>query len=111
MAINVTQLLEKVYTLGATDLHLTVNTEPVIRKNRALSVLPDYAKMTIEDIEYFLSQVLTQEQKDLLDINKEVDFSVALGNKARFRVNAFFQKGYPAVALRLIPMEIPKLEA
>jgi twitching motility protein PilT len=111
MAINVTQLLEKVYTIGATDLHLTVNTTPTVRINRALSPLPDFQVMTIEDIEYFLSQVLTQEQKDLLDINKEVDFSVALGNKARFRVNAFFQKGYPAVALRLIPMQIPNLES
>jgi Tfp pilus assembly pilus retraction ATPase PilT len=36
MAINVTQLLEKVHSMGATDLHLTVNTAPVIRKTQSV---------------------------------------------------------------------------
>jgi len=39
-----------------------------------------------------------------------LDFSIALGQKARFRVNAFFQRGYPAVALRHITMDIPTIE-
>ena len=111
MALNVTQLLEKVFEVGASDLYLTMNTPPVIRINGRLSGLPDYDKMKSEDIEYFLSQVLTQEQKDLLDINKEVDFSVALGSKSRFRVNAFYQRGYPSAALRLVPMTVPSLES
>lgn len=111
MALNVTQLLEKVYEINASDLYLTINTPPVLRINGALNALEGYDKMKVEDIEFFLSQVLSQEQKDLLDLNKEVDFSVALGNKTRFRVNAFYQKGYPAVALRLVPMIIPSLES
>ena len=111
MALNVTQLLEKVYEINASDLYLTINTPPILRINGTLNALEGYDKMKIEDIEFFLSQVLSQEQKDLLDLNKEVDFSVALGNKTRFRVNAFYQKGYPAVALRLIPMTIPSLDS
>lgn len=111
MALNVSQLLEKVVDIRASDLHLLVNTMPVVRINRLLSVLEGYQPMSVEDINYFLSQVLTQEQKDLLDINKEVDFSVALGKKARFRVNAFYQKGYPSVAMRTIPMDIPSLDS
>lgn len=111
MKFNVTQLLEKVVELSASDLHLTVGTSPVVRINRQLQPLQDYPPVTIEDVEFFLSQVLNQEQKDLLEINKEVDFSVALGSKARFRVNAFYQRGYPSVALRMIPLVIPNLEA
>ena len=42
--------------------------------------------------------------------NKELDFSFALGEVARFRVNAFYQKGYLSAALRLIPNRIPTLE-
>lgn len=110
MALNVTQILEQVVNLKASDLHLTVGTPPVVRINRQLSVMQDTTPMAIDDIEFFLSQVLTQEQKDLLDINKEVDFSVALGNKARFRVNAFYQRGYPSVSMRMIPLKIPTID-
>ncbi len=111
MKFNVTQLLESVVEMNASDLHLTIGSPPVIRINRQLESLKDYPAMIIEDIEFFLSQVLNQEQKDLLEINKEVDFSVALGNKARFRVNAFYQRGYPSVAMRMIPLVVPNLEA
>jgi len=57
-----------------------------------------------------ISQFLDAKQRELLEINKELDFSIALGQKARFRVNAFFQRGYPAVALRHITMDIPTIE-
>jgi twitching motility protein PilT len=65
----------------------------------------------VEDIEYFLAQVLDEDQKSIFELNKELDFSIALGTKARFRVNAFYQKGYPSVALRLIPILIPTLSS
>jgi len=53
---------------------------------------------------------LDEKQRELLEINKELDFSIALGEKARFRVNAFFQRGYPSLALRYITIEIPTFE-
>lgn len=109
MAINTSQILEKIVELNASDLHLTVGMPPVIRVNTQLMALKEQGILTIEDISSFLSKVLTAEQKNVFEVNKEVDFSVALGNKARFRVNAFYQKGYPAVALRTIPMIIPSL--
>ncbi len=52
----------------------------------------------------------TPEQKELLITNKELDFSFALGELARFRVNAFYQKGFASASLRLIPSKIPSLE-
>lgn len=110
MAINVSQLLEQVLKLNASDLHLTVGMPPVVRVTTSLSQLKDTSPLTVEDINFFLSKVLTDEQKNILDVNKSVDFSVALGSKARFRVNAFYQKGYPSVALRTIPLVIPSLE-
>ncbi len=107
---NVTGILERVVSLDASDLHLTVGVPPVVRINRQLSTLSDYSSLTVEDIEAFLSQVLEPEQKDIFDVNRELDFSVALGTKARFRVNAFYQKGYPSVSLRHVPMVIPTLD-
>ena len=107
---NVAQLLEKVVSMGASDLHLSVGVSPVIRINTALSALPEIAPLTVEDVEFFLSQVLSQEQKDILEVNKELDLSVSLGNKVRFRVNVFYQKGYPSVAMRVIPTTVPTME-
>ncbi len=108
--LNATPLLEKILDLNASDLLLSVTNVPIIRVHGKLQQLPGYEPLTALDIEFFLSQILKADQKDILDVNKEIDFSVALGNKARFRVNAFFQKGYPSVALRAIPLRVPNLE-
>jgi len=108
---NVSQLLEQVVKMGASDLHLSVGVAPVVRVNTVLSPLSDNSPLTVEDVEFFISQILNQEQKDILDVNKELDLSVALGKKVRFRVNVFYQKGYPSVAMRTIPLTVPTLES
>ena len=108
--LEVSKLLEKVIESNASDLLISVGNNPIIRVNTNLSPLTEYDVLTSTDVEYFLSQILQADQKDILDVNKEIDFSVALGNKARFRVNAFYQRGYPSVALRAIPMVVPSIE-
>jgi len=110
MKINATQLLERVVQMDASDLHISVGSKPYVRVRTVLSVLDDYDILMVDDVEYFLSQILDTQQREVLEVNKELDFSVALGTKARFRVNAFFQKGYPSAALRHIPMSIPSFE-
>lgn len=107
---KVSELLTKVAKMDASDLHLSVGVSPIIRVNTVLQPISEIDPLEIEDIKFFLSQVLSQEQKDVLDVNKELDFSVALGKKVRFRINAFYQKGYPSVALRTIPLKVPTLE-
>jgi twitching motility protein PilT len=111
MKLNATQLLEKVIALNASDLHVGVGASPYVRINMALQILTDFPPLSVDDVEYFLSQILDTQQRELLEVNKELDFSVALGTKARFRVNAFFQRGYPAAALRYIPISIPPIES
>lgn len=111
MKLDATQLLERVVSMNASDLHVSVGSRPHVRVKTILSLLEDYDPLTVDDMEYFLSQVLDTQQREVLEVNKELDFSVALGSKARFRVNAFFQKGYPSAALRHIPMTIPSFES
>lgn len=110
MKINASVLLERCLALKASSMHLSVSNKPVVRIHTQLSQVSDMEVLTAEDVELFISQTLTKEQKDVFDVSKEMDFSIALGNKARFRVNTYYQKGYPAVSLRLIPMIIPHLE-
>jgi len=110
MKINAAQLLEKIVSMGGSDLHVGVGSPPYIRIQTKLSPIPDYDSLAVDDVEYFLSQIIDTQQREILEVNKEMDFSISLGQKARFRVNAFFQKGYPSVSLRHIPLTIPTLE-
>ena len=109
-SFNLTQLLEKIVNMGASDLHVSVGLPPVVRINTTLSRLTEFGQFGISEVEFVLSQMLNQSQKDVFDVNKEIDFSVSLGEKARFRVNAFYQRGYPSIALRIIPRKVPTLE-
>src|SRR3972149_3972324 len=110
MKLNASQLLEKVLSLNATDLHLSVGSNPMIRVNRRLSPLEEGSPLLVGDVEIFLTQLMEKEQKDLLAGHRALDFSVSLENKARFRGYAFYQRGYPSVALRLIPARPPQIE-
>ena len=110
MPINLKELVNSVISDGASDLHLSVGLPPIFRIKKQLLVKENFAVLTVDDIEYFMSQILTQDQRKIFEINKELYLSVNFGNNIRFRVTIFNQKGYPAVALRSIPFKVPDLE-
>lgn len=110
MKVQASQLLEKAIELSASDLHVSIGSKPYVRINTVLQPLPGMENFSVDDVEYFLSQILDQDQRQVLEVNKELDFSISLGAKSRFRVNAFYQKGYPSVALRVIPLSVPSIE-
>ncbi len=90
-------------------MHLVVGASPTIRVDGQLMPLAP-AALTPEDAQSLIFELLSGEQKEMLLVNKELDFSFALGDVARFRVNAYYQKGYLSAALRLIPSNIKSLE-
>ncbi|MBI4091324.1 PilT/PilU family type 4a pilus ATPase [candidate division WWE3 bacterium] len=110
MKFAANELLEKTIARKASDLHVVVGVNPVIRVNSKLVNLGEYPPFSPEDVEFFLGQLLSQEQKEIFSVNKDLDFSFSLGKASRFRVNAFYQRGYPSVALRVIPFRVPTLE-
>lgn len=98
-------LLELTYERQASDLHITVGYPPVIRVDGQL--MPVGADLiTEEQAKAIIEAVLSPEQKEMLEVNKEVDLAYAFKKKARFRTNAFTEKGRLAAAFRLIPAEI-----
>ena len=108
--MEIKTLLEKTINSGASDLHLTIGAPPTLRINGVLSSIPGIGPLNPEDLEELVFGLLNKEQKELFLVNKELDFSFSLGREARFRVNAYFQKGYPTAALRNIPFKIPTIE-
>ncbi|MBU1110911.1 type IV pilus twitching motility protein PilT [Patescibacteria group bacterium] len=107
---NIQNLLEETVKRDASDLHLNVGAMPTFRINGRLTALEGSAPLYPEDTEKLCFGLLNEEQKDILLANKEIDFSFALGQLARFRANVYHQKGYLAAALRYIPAKIKTLE-
>lgn len=107
--VEIRDLLQKVIETQGSDLHLTVGASPIVRVDGAIKPLPGYDPLTPTDVEHLVYSILSSEQKEMLLMEKELDFSFAYGEVSRFRVNAFHQRGYLAAALRLIPFKIPTL--
>jgi twitching motility protein PilT len=101
---NITDLLEIVVQKKASDLHLTVDYPPFIRIDDKL--VPMGAPLSKEEVRNLISQSLTQNQKELLEVNREVDLSYQYQEKGRFRINAYYERGNLAAAFRLIPQHI-----
>lgn len=108
--LKIENLLEEVVKKDASDLHLTVGNEPTIRVDGRLVKIDGYQPLTEKDVEALIFSIVDEVQKDILVKDKEVDFSFAFGDIARFRANAFHQKGSLGLALRLIPTKIRTID-
>lgn len=95
---------------NASDLHIAVGRRPILRIDGALISLEQEKILAPEDTQGLVLSMLSQEQKDKLLKYGDLDYSYAFEDKARFRVNAFFQRGFMSAALRLIPAEIKTIE-
>jgi len=113
MNINQTyleELLELTIKEGASDLHLSFNRQPSLRIDGKLNVLSKEKKMSSTDMQDLAKILLSEDLYFRFLREKEVDFSYNFKNKARFRVNIFFQRGEISIALRIIPARIKTVE-
>lgn len=108
--MTIEELLQITIQRDASDLHLVVGVPPMVRINGELMPAGQYPPLDPETTKMLIFGLLSENQRDLLLANKEVDFSYQFQNMGRFRVNAYFQKGSLGAALRLIPMRIKTLE-
>lgn len=108
--MEIKKLLEIAVNKGASDLHLISKAPPILRIHGTLTPIAGLEPLPKEQVEKLVFDLVNEEQKEILLVNKEIDFSFAFGEQARFRVNAYYQKGALAAALRSIPMKIPSIE-
>lgn len=109
--MHINDLLEIVIEEKASDLHLTVGIPPTVRLNGKLVHL-DLPPLAESDTKALIEQLL--EGKPIIverfREKGEVDFSYALKDAGRFRVNVYKQRGRWATALRLVSVDIPTME-
>lgn len=104
--LDIKSLLQVAIDKGASDLHLTTGRPPILRIVGRLKPLP-FDPLTEGDMRLLLFSILSVRQRTIYQLEKEIDFALALDDGKRFRVNAYFQKGKMAAALRAIPSHIP----
>jgi twitching motility protein PilT len=102
-------LLQQLWDRRATDLHLTAESPPLVRIDGALAPL-DAPPLSPEEVDRLVVGLLGPELTPRFRSDHEVDFSFSWGTRGRFRGNAFRQRGCSAMALRLIPFQIPTFE-
>jgi twitching motility protein PilT len=103
------ELLQLVWDRKGTDLHVTAGAAPLIRVDGQLRPV-DGPVLQEGDTARLVSTLLNEEQSQALASHHEVDFSFNWQERARFRGNAFMQRGAVSLALRLIPYEIPSFD-
>lgn len=104
------ELLDYTFKKVASDLHLVVGVPPIIRINGSIMTVPDEESLTPKRSQELVFSLLSEEQRETFLVNKEIDFSVSFKDLARFRVNAYSERGHVSAALRLIPNKIPTIE-
>ena len=107
MTKTIDDILEEATGRDATDVHITVGKPPILRIQKELTATDD-PPLSGPEAKGLVYSMIREYQQKKLEENRELDFSYEHG-KYRFRGNAFWQRGYVSVALRVIPSEVPQL--
>jgi twitching motility protein PilT len=107
---SIDELLAGMTGWGASDLHVSAGSPPVVRVRGDIHPVEDLAPLTDEQTQQLLYRILSTEQQKRLEVERQIDVSHAIPGVARFRVNVFFRQGSIGAAFRLIPQAIQSLE-
>ncbi|GAA1839043.1 type IV pilus twitching motility protein PilT [Luedemannella flava] len=107
---RVDAMLEAVWRAGGTDLLLTAGQAPQQRVHGELTGIWGYPALTAEETDGLLLELLTPSEAASLSLRREHDFSFTWRDLARVRGNAFSQRGRTAIALRLVPRQVPTMD-
>ena len=108
-AIQIDKLLETVVKENCSDLHITTGQPPVVRKSGRLVRLETKVLGPEDTIGLMKSITPERNQQELQEVGG-TDFGFAFGDKARFRVSVFKQRGHVGLVLRQIPRDFLTFE-
>jgi twitching motility protein PilT len=106
---RIDSFLRLVVEQKASDLHFHAGNPPIIRHEGDLMPLP-FRPLTEDETHRFLTEMMTPEQRLVLQEERELDFAYAVEGSGRFRVNVFTQSRGLGAVFRVIPQKIPSLD-
>src|SRR5690348_8300629 len=110
LCARIDELLDVLWRAHGTDLILTAGLPPQIRVHGELHPVNGQATLSGADTDALVGDLLTDEQAAGWRTNHEFDFAFSWRELARVRGNAFSQQGTTAVALRIIPRQVPTMD-
>jgi twitching motility protein PilT len=108
--VCINDLLKVLVDKGASDLHIKVPSQPILRVEGELLAQEDLPPITIHDVQSIFEQITTEEQRDIFNRELELDFSYSIPGLARFRVSALQQRGSMSLGFRLVPFRLPSID-
>ena len=109
MVLNTRPLFKLMVERKASDLFFTSNSPIKVKIEGA--ILPiNKQVLTPETVRQAAYGLMTADQLESFKRELEIDFAISEPGLGRFRVNVFYQRGYPAMVLRYISADMPKLE-
>jgi twitching motility protein PilT len=104
------ELVREAVGKGSSDLHLSAGGPPRVRVDGDL-VATEHPSLDAAGVQALVESIMTPEQRERFHAEHELDFSWAIGDAGRFRVNVFMQGRGPGAVLRTIPTIIPSFES
>ena len=100
------ELLAEMVAREASDMHIRVGVQPMLRIDGRLMPIETEPPKT-EEVEEYLNQMLSDEQKHRFEARNEMDLALSVARMGRFRVNIYRQRGTPGMAIRAVNTLVP----
>ncbi len=108
---DIDDALRHLIKVGGSDLHLKAGSPPIVRVNGELSPIEGAERLSSQETAAVVDRILTAEDRRAeFDTEGEADFAYSIEGLARFRVNAFHQRGTVSVVARAIPFTVRSVE-
>jgi twitching motility protein PilT len=108
---SVDDMLRLLIERGGSDLHITVGSAPGLRLRGDIVPVENTRSLTPKDTQHMILNLLSEEQRRRFETELELDFAYSIPGFSRFRANVFQQRNSMAAVFRVIPLDIPTLEA
>ncbi len=108
--MDINELLKEAHGQGASDLHLKVGSNPIVRINGELRPLTTEKRLSQEDTLKIAFTVMSPGQREVFKKRNDLDLAYSVPGLGRFRSNIFIQRGTIGLVFRVIPMRIPTIE-
>ena len=105
---NIHTLFKLLLDFKATDLHLSAGAAPSMRINHRLKKL-SMPKVSAAQMKDFIAEILTKDQMETFELERELDFVISLTDTGRFRMNIYKQRNSVSLSARLIYEDIPSI--
>lgn len=93
-------LLDKMVSIGASDLHLSIKIPPIIRKHGQLEKLSEEAALSEDQLEAMLAVLLNEDQRQRLEEDQSIDMGFTSERGNRYRINIYYERRHVALAIR-----------